>query len=84
MQRVICLTKDIAAADIQGLLSGTLNYVLYKPKNTKLLGDKCYLVVNERWQRYFIDRGTMALTLDDIKDLDFKKVVKIMFDGKEI
>lgn len=84
MSKVINLTKDIVAADIQGLRSGTLNYVVYKPKNKDLLGDKCYLVVNRQWQKWFIKKGDMALTLDDIKDLDFKKVVKIMFDGKEI
>jgi hypothetical protein len=66
------------------LRSGTLNYVIYKPKNTDLLGQKCYLVANRDWQKWFIKKGDMALTLDDIKDLDFKKVVKIMFDGKEV
>lgn len=84
MQRTVCLTKDIVAADIKDLLSGTLNYVVYKPKNKDLLGEKCYLVANRDWQKWFIKKGDMALTLDDIKDLDFKKVVKIMFDGKEI
>ena len=84
MQRVICLTKDIVVADIHGLLSGTLNYVAYKPKNKDLLGEKCYLVANRQWQKWFIKKGDMALTLDDLKDLDFKKVVKIMFDGKQI
>ena len=84
MSKVMNLTKDIVTADIQGLLSGTLNYVVYKPKNKDLLGEKCYLVANKDWQKWFIKKGDMALTLDDIKDLDFNKVVKIMFDGKEI
>jgi hypothetical protein len=84
MPSVICLTSDIVHLDLQGLLSGTLNYVIYKPKNTDLLGQKCYLVANRDWQKWFIKKGDMALTLDDLKDLDYKKVVKIMFDGKEI
>ena len=81
---ILSLTPDIVRSDLQGLRSGTLNYVVYKPKNKDLLGDKCYLVANRQWQKWFIKKGDMALTLDDIKDLDFKKVVKIMFDGKEI
>ena len=81
---ILALTPDIVHSDLQGLRSGTLNYVAYKPKNKDLLGEKCYLVANRQWQKWFIKKGDMALTLDDIKDLDFKKVVKIMFDGKEI
>lgn len=81
---ILSLTPDIVRSDLQGLRSSTLNYVVYKPKNKDLLGDKCYLVANRQWQKWFIKKGDMALTLDDIKDLDFKKVVKIMFDGKEI
>lgn len=84
MQRIVCLTPDIAKSDIQSLYNGTLNYIAYKPKNKDLLGEKCYLVTNREWQKWFIQKGDMALTLDDIKDLDFKKVVKIMFDGKEV
>lgn len=81
---ILSLTSDIVRSDLQGLCSGTLNYVVYKPKNKDLLGEKCYLVTNRQWQKWFIKKGNIALTLDDIKDLDFKKVVKIMFDGKEV
>ena len=81
---ILSLTSDIVRSDLQGLLSGTLNFVAYKPKNIDLLGQKCYLVANRDWQKWFIKKGDMALTLDDLKDLDYKKVVKIMFDGKEI
>lgn len=81
---ILSLTPDTVRSDLQGLRSGTLNYVAYKPKNKDLLGKKCYLVANRDWQKWFIKKDDMALTLDDIKDLDFKKVVKIMFDGKEI
>ena len=81
---ILPLTPDIAKSDIQSLYNGTCNYVVYRPKNKDLLGEKCYLVANRDWQKWFIKKGDMALTLDDLKDLDFKKVVKIMFDGKEI
>lgn len=84
MPSIVCLTSDIVHTDLQGLRSGTLNYVVYKPKNKDLLGNKCYLVANRQWQKWFIKKGDMALMLDDIKDLDFKKVIKIIFDGKEI
>ena len=82
--KIVLLTPDIAKSDIQSLYNGTLNYVVYKPKNKDLLGDKCYLVANRQWQKWFIKKGDMALTLDNIKDLDFKKVVKIVFEGKEV
>ena len=81
---ILSLTPDTVRSDLQGLRLGTLNYVVYKPKNKDLLGEKCYLVANRDWQKWFIKKGDMALTLDDLKDLDFKKVVKIMFDGKEV
>jgi hypothetical protein len=84
MSSTVCLTPDIVRSDIQGLRSNTLNFVIYKPKNTDLLGQKCYLVANRDWQKWFIKKGDMALTLDDLKDLDYKKVVKIMFDGKDV
>lgn len=87
MPSIVCLTTDIATTDIQNLLQGKVNYVLYQvaDKYQKMLGEQCYLVNNVHWQNYFLDKkGVMALTLNDLKDLNFKKVVKIMFNGKEV
>ena len=87
MSKVINLTPDTAKSDIQALYNGTSSYVAYKPKDKykDLLGDKCYLVADKNKQKYFVNKGNLALTLDDLKEpIDFKKVVKVMFDGKEI
>lgn len=87
LQDFLPLTTDIATTDIQNLLQGKVNYVLYQvaDKYQKMLGEQCYLVNNVHWQNYFLDKkGVMALTLNDLKNLNLKTVVKIMLNGKEI
>ena len=87
MSKVISLTPSTAKSDIQALYNGTCSYVVYKPKDKykDLLGDKCYIVADKIKQKYFVQKGNLALTLDDLKQpIDFAKVVKIVFEGKEI
>ena len=87
MPSIVQLTPDTAKSDIQALYNGTCSYVLYQPKDKykRLLGDKCYIVANKQRQKYFLCKGIMALTLDDLKQpINLAKVVKIVFEGKEI
>ena len=87
MPSIVQLTPDTAKSDIESLYNGTCSYVLYQPKDKykRLLGDKCYLVADKNKQKYFLHKGTMALTLDDLKQpIDFAKVVKIVFEGKTV
>lgn len=87
MPSIVQLTPDIAKSDIRSLYNGTCSYVAYKPKGKyeKLLGNKVYIVANKSQQSYFSWQGYLALTLEDLKeDVDFKKVVKVIFEGKEI
>ena len=84
---IIKLTPNTAKSDIETLYNGTCSYVAYKPKDKykDLLGDKCYIVADKIKQKYFVQKGNLALTLDDLKQpIDFAKVVKIVFEGKEI
>ena len=87
MSNIISLTPATAKSDIQALYNGTCSYMAYKPKDKykELLGDKCYIVTDKIKQKYFVQKGYLALTLEDLKeDVDFKKVVKVIFEGKEI
>ena len=87
MPSIVQLTPDTAKSDIESLYNGTCSYVAYKPKDKyrELLGDKCYIVADKIKQKYFVQKGNLALTLDELKQpIDFAKVVKIVFDGKEI
>lgn len=87
MPSIIQLASTIAKSDIRSLYNGTCSYVVYKPKDKyrALLGEKVYIVANKGRQSYFNRQGHLALTLNDLKEpIDFKKVVKVMFDGKEI
>lgn len=85
---VIPLTSEIISSDLNRLARGDIGHVLYKTKseNVDLLGNKVYIVADKIKQQYFIqNKGVLALTLDDLKEkVDIKKVVKVMFDGKEI
>lgn len=87
MPSIVQLTPDIVKSDIQSLYNGTCSYVAYKPKGKYrgLLGDKVYIVANKGRQNYFSRQGYLALTLDDLKEqIGLKKIIKVMFDGKEI
>lgn len=85
---VIPLTSEIVSSDLNRLARGEIGHVLYKTKseNADLLGNKVYIVADKRKQRYFIqNKGVLALTLDDLKEkVDIKKVVELMFNGKEV
>lgn len=87
MPSIIQLTPATTEFDIESLYNGTCSYVAYKPKDKyrELLGEKVYIVANKGRQNYFSRQGYLALTLEDLKEqIDFKKVVKVMFNGKEI
>lgn len=85
---VIPLTSEIISSDLNKLARGEIGHVLYKTKseNADLLGNKVYIVADKRKQQYFIqNKGVLALTLDDLKEkVDIKKVVELMFNGKEV
>lgn len=85
---VIPLTSEIVSSDLNRLARGEIGHVLYKTKseNADLLGNKVYIVADKRKQQYFIqNKGVLALTLDDLKEkVDIKKVVELMFNGKEV
>ena len=87
MPSIIQLTPATTKSDIASLYNSTCSYVAYKPKDKYigLLGEKVYIVANKGRQNYFSRQGYFALTLDDLKEpIDFKKVVKVVFEGKEI
>ena len=87
MPSIIQLTPATTKSDIESLYNGTCSYVAYKPKDKYkgLFGDKVYIVANKGRQNYFSRQGYLTLTLEDLKEhVDFKKIVKVMFDGKEI
>lgn len=87
MPSIVQLTPATTKSDIESLYNGTCSYVAYKPKDKykALLGDKCYIVADKIKQKYFVQKGNLALTLDDLKQpIDLAKVVKIVFEGKEI
>lgn len=85
---VIPLTSEIVSSDLNRLARGEIGHVLYKTKseNADLLGNKVYIIADKRKQQYFIqNKGVLALTLDDLKEkVDIKKVVELMFNGKEV
>lgn len=88
INEVIPLTSEIVSSDLNRLARGEIGHVLYKTKseNAELLGNKVYIVADKRKQQYFIqNKGVLALTLDDLKEkVDIKKVVELMFNGKEV
>lgn len=88
INEVIPLTSEIVSSDLNRLARGEIGHVLYKTnsENTDLLGNKVYIVADKRKQQYFIqNKGVLALTLDDLKEkVDIKKVVELMFNGKEV
>lgn len=88
INEVIPLTSEIVSSDLNKLARGEIGHVLYKTKseNADLLGNKVYIVADKRKQQYFIqNKGVLALTLDDLKEkVDIKKVVELMFNGKEV
>lgn len=88
INEIIPLTSEIVSSDLNRLARGEIGHVLYKTKfeNAELLGNKVCIVADKRKQQYFIqNKGVLALTLDDLKEkVDIKKVVELMFNGKEV
>ena len=88
INEIIPLTSEIISSDLNRLARGEIGHVLYKTnsENAELLGNKVYIVADKRKQQYFIqNKGVLALTLDDLKEkVDIKKVVELMFNGKEV